>query len=74
VTGVQTCALPICFIRLNADNTITHLASFSPAWQDSLIGEGIVDGVYNPATGVITFGAKYVNNTLIFNVTLTPNE
>lgn len=61
------------FVRLNADNTLTHLASISPAWQDTLGGEGIVDGKYDPETGVITFGSIYAGGRT-FHVTLTPNE
>lgn len=61
------------FIRLHTDNTITHLASFSPAWQDTLGGEGIIDGSYDPATGVISFGSIYASGR-VFHVTLTPNE
>lgn len=60
------------FVTLNEDNTITYGDSYSPAWQDKLEGEGIVDGKYDPATGVITFGALYAGGRT-FHVTLTPN-
>ncbi|WP_299578210.1 BT_2262 family domain-containing protein [uncultured Sunxiuqinia sp.] len=60
------------FVALHPDNTLTHGASFSPAWQDTLEGEGIVDGSYDPDSGVITYGALYAGGRT-FHVTLTPN-
>ena len=61
------------FVKLNADNTLTHLASFSPGWQDTLGGEGIIDGKYDPVTGVITFTSIYTSLPRYFHVTYTPN-
>lgn len=60
------------FIRLHADNTISHQASLSPAWQDTLEGEGMINGKYDPATGVITFSSLYAGGRQ-FHVTYTPN-
>ncbi len=60
------------FVRLNADNTLTYLASYSPGWGDTLGGDGLEYGEYDPITGVVSFGSIYASGR-VFHVTLTPN-
>lgn len=45
------------YLALNADNTLTLLSSHVSGWGDGL--EQLVDGKYDPATGVITFTSYY---------------
>ncbi|WP_430935147.1 BT_2262 family domain-containing protein [Saccharicrinis sp. 156] len=61
------------FVALKADNTITSgsSASYSPGWRDTL--SGFKDGVYDPATGIVTFTSLYAGGRE-FHVTFTPKE
>lgn len=58
------------YVKFNADNTITHLYSWSPYWETS--SPFVEDGTYDPATGVIEYTAKFLGR--YFHVVLTPNS
>jgi len=59
------------FVYLHPDNTLTLCASYCPAWRDELAG--LNDGMYDPATGIITFTSIYAGGRQFF-VTLTPSN
>ena len=44
-------------VALNSDNTLTLISSYVPGWGDSL--DYLVNGVYDPATGTITYDLSY---------------
>ncbi len=56
------------YMQLNADNTLTLVSSHSPTFGDSL--DDLIDGVYNPATGSLSWDAQYLG-VYDFVVTLT---
>ncbi len=58
------------FVRLNANNTISYLDSFSPYWQTT--SPFVEDGTYDPETGVIEYTAIFLGR--YFHVVLTPNS
>lgn len=55
------------YFALNEDNSVTLVSSFIQGWGDGL--DTIKDGLYNPATGEISWKAEYVGS-YSFNVTL----
>lgn len=55
------------YISLNADNTLTLLSSFLSGWGDSLAD--YFDGIYDPATGAISWVSVYAGGDY-FTVTL----
>ncbi|WP_439185600.1 BT_2262 family domain-containing protein [Carboxylicivirga taeanensis] len=56
------------YIRLNDDNTIELISSSVPGWGDE--ADYMADGVFNPATGQISWTISYVGGLIIFNVIL----
>jgi len=56
------------YIALNEDNTIALVSSSVAGWGDSL--DALNDGLYDPATGAVSWGAVYVG-AYSFNVILT---
>jgi hypothetical protein len=56
------------YIALNEDNTINLVTSSVAGWGDSL--DELNDGIYNPETGIISWGAVYAG-AYSFNVILT---
>jgi hypothetical protein len=56
------------YIMLNSDNTLSLISSYVSGWGDGL--EDFFDGVYDPATGGLSWKSQYAGSD-IFSVTLT---
>jgi hypothetical protein len=60
------------YFTLNTDKTITYVSSLIPGWGDSL--NDFTTGVYDPATGNISWNAFYTASNFNFNVLLEKLE